>query len=179
MTIIGDIPRSTALLLALIGVGALALIVALLPSSVSIEARSEPVPSDLVPIRLASLAIPQANPYDAIAEHSVFNSDHAKDQPPPPPKPPPPPPLENYQLDGVIVAMSNTLALIERKADRSVIRVRTGDAFDGWTVDQIGRGVVQVNGGGQTGTLSIPRAAGRVTMHGVTTLMSATQDLSQ
>ena len=179
MTLVGDMPRSTALLLGLAALSTLTLLVALLPSSVSAPSKAEVSPRDLAPLRLAVTSVPPATTYDAIAEHSLFNTDHAKDQPPPPPKPPPPPPLENYQLDGVVVAMANTLALIERKADHQVMRVRTGDAFDGWTVAQIGRGLVEVSGGGQTGTLSIPRAPGRVTIRGITTFMSSTQGLAQ
>ncbi len=179
MTGLREIPRSTLMLIALVGVSSLCLFQAMRHEEVEIAPVGGPAPKDLIPLSFPVLRTPQSALYATIAEHSVFNVDHVKDQPPPPPKPPPPPPLENYKLVGVVLSSAERLALVQRKASGDVMRVRSGDTFDGWTVGQIGSGAVQVSAQGLAGTLSIPRAAGRVTIGGTTTFMSATPSFVQ
>jgi hypothetical protein len=115
-------------------------------------------PRILYPMPLRRVA---ADEFAAITEHPLFNTDRKKD---------PPaastaaasqlPSIQEYRLAGVIVMKDAALALVERKATKTVVTLKVGDSLDGRIVTDISPAGVQLASSSQVETLSIPKVQG-------------------
>ena len=99
-------------------------------------------------------------------------------RPPPPPvvnvqpvavKPPPPPPSTkpqrpNLSLVGTIIGDDQSIAVFVEQGSNNVIRLRTGEAHQDWTLRSVqGRAVILQNGAQQE-TFELPKIAPNVTL---------------
>lgn len=106
---------------------------------------------------------PDLTSYAAISTRPLFNDGRRKDPPPPPPKPIPPPDVDNYRLVGLVISGNSHLALVARSSGGGILRLRTGDRLDGWTVTAVNPKGLLLNAPGAVGDLHMFRFSGAAT----------------
>lgn len=74
---------------------------------------------------------------------------------PPPPAPPPPPSPPPLQLIGLIMTGSTEIALLRDSGSSEVIRLASGEEYEGWSIRFIDSRTVEFQNGDQTETLSM------------------------
>ena len=123
-----------------------------------------PAPEIKAPPPLVMAPMPALATFDAIAERPLFNADRKPDPLPPPPEPPKPAivlgDLTQYRLLGITGDRQTQRALVQ-KAGGSLLTLKPGDVFEGWTVDSIGASGVAISGGARKEILAIPKAQNR------------------
>lgn len=142
--------------------GFIALAIVLMPSWVRL---SEYDAATILPPRLLfpeTVRQGSFKDFAAIVDRSLFNFDRRKD---PVPQAlgagkPQLPSLDGYRLVGVIVTADQGVALVERRATNSVVKLKAGDNLDGRTVKDITAAGVTFSGSSAIEILSIPKAAG-------------------
>lgn len=123
---------------------------------------------DLIQITSPKLLFPELlkqepfDNYSVLIEQPLFNADRKKDPPPPPPLSllAQLPSLDSYRLVGVIITADKSLALVERRATKNVVELKSGDMLDGRTVKDITPAGVVFGGSAMSEVLSIPKAPG-------------------
>jgi hypothetical protein len=145
----------------------LAVALALMPLAVSLaqeatdETASEPVASlnPLSGLELESLEATRELPLftpsrkaPVVPEPAPVEVATAPPPPAPPPPPPSPPPL---QLIGVIQTGSTDIALLRDRGSSEVIRLSTGEEYDGWSIRFVDSRTVEFQNGDQTAILTM------------------------
>ena len=144
-----------------VALGAIALMLVLLPSFVFADVPSTDATIDPAFIRAGAAHLPPLSHYELIVARPLFNAGRRTDPPPPPPAPPKPPPLpaiESYRLVGLVLSSSLRLALVSRAQGGDIVRLHPGDNLDGWTVEAVDVSGVQLTGQGNTQLMKVTRA---------------------
>ncbi|MFM9862311.1 MAG: hypothetical protein ACKVRO_01780 [Micropepsaceae bacterium] len=164
MTLLGELTPARKVLLGLTAAGLLAAMIAFVPSPFALlnlferppvlEIKSPP------PLRLA--APPPLASFEVIAARPLFNADRKPDPLPPPPEALKPAitlgDLAQYRVIGTVRDDVRQLGLVQ-KSGGSLLTLKPGDTFEGWTVDKIDRSGIAISGGGRKEILAIPKAA--------------------
>jgi hypothetical protein len=82
--------------------------------------------------------------------------------PPPPPAPPPPRPPERPMLAllGTIAGENEGIALFMETTTQNVVRLRTGEAHEGWVLKSVHRREAELEKNNRTETVSLPTPGG-------------------
>lgn len=151
---------------ALLGAGAaglLAAAIAFVPSPFGLLDLFErpPVLEIKAPPPLRLTAAPPVASFDVITARPLFNAERKPDPLPPPPEAAKPGvalgDLAEYRVVGTVRDDTKQLGLVQ-KAGGSLLTLKPGDTFEGWTVDKIDRNGIAISGGGRKEVLAIPKA---------------------
>jgi general secretion pathway protein N len=80
--------------------------------------------------------------------------------PPPPPAPPKPPERLNLALLGTIAGENEGIALFMETTTQNVVRLRTGEAHEGWILKSVHRREAKLEKNNRTETVSLPTPGG-------------------
>lgn len=143
--------------------GLFAAMVAFVPSPFTLFDFFEepPVPEVKAPPPLRLVPPPSLASFDGIAARPLFNVDRRPDPLPPPAEAAKPAiamgDLSQYRVVGTVRDNQRQLGLVQ-KAGASLLTLKPGDTFDGWTVEKIDRSGIAISGGGRKEILAIPKA---------------------
>jgi hypothetical protein len=163
MNVFADIGAGQRALLIIAAVGLAAAILAFVPSPLGLFDLFDapPVPEVKAPPPLVMAPMPAMSTFDAVAERPLFNADRKSDPLPPQPKAPTPAivlgDLMQYRLLGVTGDRQTQRALVQ-KTGGALLTLKPGDAFEGWTVEDINMSGVAISGGDRKEVLTIPKA---------------------
>ena len=146
------------------GAGFVAMVAAFVPSPFGVLDLFAKPPTIAVaappPLKLAP-PLP-ITAFDAIAARPLFNADRKPDPLPPPPEAAKPAvtlgDLTQYRLIGTVRDDRKQLGLVQ-KSGGSMLTLKPGDTFEGWTVEKIDNRGIAISGGGRNEVLAIPKAA--------------------
>ena len=163
MNIAGELTTARKIFAAIAAAGALAAVIAFVPSPfalLDLFSRA-PVLDVKTPPEVTLRPTPPIAAFDEIAARPLFNADRKPD-----PEPPPPETakavsalgdLSQYRVLGTVRGGTMQLALLS-KSGGAVLTVKPGDTFEGWTVDKIDDAGVSISGGERKEVLAIPKA---------------------
>lgn len=163
MMLLGELTPARRVLLAIAAAGILAAMVAFVPSPFALFDlfQKPPVPQVKAPPPLRLLPVAPLASFDVIAARPLFNVDRKPDPLPPPPEAPKPAivlgDLTQYRVVGTVRDNAKQLGLVQ-KSGGSLMTLKPGDTFEGWTVDKIDRSGIAISGGGRKEVLAIPKA---------------------
>jgi general secretion pathway protein N len=90
----------------------------------------------------------------------VVNRPFVPPPPPPPPAPPKPPERLNLALLGTIAGENEGIALFMETTTQNVVRLRTGEAHEGWVLKSVHRREAELEKNNRTETVSLPTPGG-------------------
>ena len=163
MNIAGELTPARKALAAIAAAGALAAVVAFVPSPLGLIDlfAKPPVLEVKAPPDVKLRAMPPIAAFEEIAARPVFNADRKPDPIPPPPEAAKPVStlgdLAQYRVLGTIRGGEMQLALLA-KSGGAVLTVKPGDTFEGWTIDKIDDAGISISGGERKEVLTIPKA---------------------
>jgi hypothetical protein len=163
MTLLGELTTARRVFLAIAAAGLAAAMVAFVPSPFAVFDlfQKPPVPEVKAPPRLRLPPVAPLARFDVIAARPLFNVERKPDPLPPPPEAAKPAialgDLTQYRVVGTVRADSKQLGLVQ-KTGGSLLTLKPGDTFEGWTVDKIDRAGIAISGGGRKEILAIPKA---------------------
>lgn len=163
MMLLGDLTPARKVLLGLAAAGLVAAVIAFVPSPLSVFDlfQKPPVPEVKAPPPLRLPPAPPLAQFDVIAARPLFNVDRKPDPLPPPPEAVKAATtlgdLTQYRVVGTVRDSAKQLGLVQ-KAGGSLLTLKPGDTFDGWTVDRIDKNGIAISGGGRKEILAIPKA---------------------
>lgn len=163
MTLLGDLTPARRVLLGIMAAGLAMAMIAFVPSPLALLDFFERTPVLVVktppPLRLAST--PPLTAFEVIAARPLFNAGRKPDPLPPPPEAAKPAitlgDLTQYRVVGTVRDSVRQLGLVQ-KSGGSLLTLKPGDTFEGWTVDKIDRNGIAISGGGRQEILAIPKA---------------------
>lgn len=166
MNVFADIGTGQRVLAIAGAVGLAAMMIAFIPSPLRVFDLFDtpPVPEVKAPPPLVMAPMPAITTFNAIAERPLFNADRKPDPLPPPPETPKPAivlgDLSQYRVLGIAGDRQTQRALVQ-KTGGSLLTLKPGDVFEGWTVESIGASGVAISGGDRREVLAIPKAQNR------------------
>ena len=164
MTVLGELTTARKVLLGVSAAGLIAAMVAFVPSPFAVFDlfQKPPVPGGKAPPPLRLAPTPPLASFDVIAARPLFNVDRKPDPLPPPPEVAKPSitlgDLTQYRVVGTVRDDTKQLGLVQ-KTGGSLLTLKPGDTFEGWTVDKIDRAGIAISSGGRKEILAIPKAA--------------------
>ncbi len=163
--LLGELTPARKVFAGLTAAGLFAAALAFVPSPFALFDLFEkpPVPEVKAPPPLRLPPTPPLASFDGITARPLFNVDRKPDPLPPPPTAAATSPalalgdLTQYRVVGTVRDNRKQLGLVQ-KSGASLLTLKPGDTFDGWTVDKIDRNGIAISGGGRKEVLAIPKA---------------------